>query len=126
MMLGVKELKKMGPNPYKYSNQVAWLTELMGELQRLVELGDQDDDLVCRICKQLEKQRGQTNLFLNHLGKFTHGCPKFITMSLEERLKVCNESQICLVCISHKVTCTPAHMTDCSVRKSIQDEDKSR
>ena len=45
MMLQVKELKKMGPKPYKYSNQVAWLTDLMGKLQRIVELGDQDDDL---------------------------------------------------------------------------------
>ena len=45
MMLRLKELKKMGPKPEKYSNHVAWLTDLMGKLQRLVELGDQDDDL---------------------------------------------------------------------------------
>ena len=45
IMLRVKELKKMGPKPDKFSNQVAWLNDLMGKLQRLVDLGDQDDDL---------------------------------------------------------------------------------
>ena len=47
-----------------------------------------------RICKQLEKRRGQTNLFLNHLRKFTNGFPKFKAKSQEERLKVCKETQI--------------------------------
>ena len=70
----------------------------------------------CRICKQLEKQRGQTNLFLNHLGKFVHGCPKFTALSQEERMKVCKEAQVCLVCISPKVAFTPAHITDCSIQ----------
>ena len=42
MMLRVKELKKIGPKPDKYKDQVAWLTDLMGKLQGLVELGDQN------------------------------------------------------------------------------------
>ena len=46
MMLQVKELKKMGPKSDKFSNQVAWLTDLIVRLQRLVELVDQDDKIV--------------------------------------------------------------------------------
>ena len=42
MMLRVKELKKIGPKPDKYKDQVAWLTDLMGKLQGLVELGYQN------------------------------------------------------------------------------------
>ena len=45
MMLRVKELKKTGPKPDKPKDQVAWLTDLMGKLQRLVELGSQNEDL---------------------------------------------------------------------------------
>ena len=45
MTLRVKELKKTGPKPEKPKDQVAWLTDLMGKLQRLLELGDQSDDL---------------------------------------------------------------------------------
>ena len=33
-----------------------------------------------RVCKELEKQGGHTGLFLNHLGRFIHGCPKFLAM----------------------------------------------
>jgi hypothetical protein len=45
MMLRVKELKKTGPKPDKNKDKVTWLTDLMGKLQRLVELGSQNEDL---------------------------------------------------------------------------------
>ena len=45
LALRVKELKKTGPRPEKAKDQVAWLTDLIGKLQRVLELGDQDDDL---------------------------------------------------------------------------------
>ena len=45
LALRVKELKKTGPKPEKPKDQVAWLTDLIGKLQRILELGDQDDDL---------------------------------------------------------------------------------
>ena len=41
-------------------------------------------------------------------------------MSQEERMKVCKEAQICLVCISPNVNFTSAHLTDCPVMKAIQ------
>ena len=73
---------------------------------------------------QLEKQRSQIDLFLNHLGKFFHGCPKFIAMSQKERMKVCKKAQICLVCISPKVNFTSDHLTDCPVMEAIQSDGK--
>ena len=45
LALRVKELKKTGPKPEKPKDQVVWLTDLIGKLQRILELGDQDDDL---------------------------------------------------------------------------------
>ena len=45
MTLRVNELKKTGPKPEKPKDQVAWLTDLMGKLQRLLELGELSEDL---------------------------------------------------------------------------------
>ena len=45
----------------------------------------------CRVCKQLEKQSGQTNLFLNCWGLDIHSCPKFVAMTQKERLKMAKE-----------------------------------
>ena len=49
MMLRLKELRKMGPKPEKYSTQVTWLTDLIGKLQRLVEVADRDEDLAAEV-----------------------------------------------------------------------------
>ena len=49
MMLRLKELRKMGPKPEKYSTQVIWLTDLIGKLQRLVEVADMDEDLAVEV-----------------------------------------------------------------------------
>ena len=41
----MKELRKTGSKPDKSKDQVAWLTDITGKLQRLVELGNHNDDL---------------------------------------------------------------------------------
>ena len=45
MLLRVKELKKMGPKPDRPKDQVTWYTDLLGKLQRLLELGEKNEDL---------------------------------------------------------------------------------
>ena len=41
----MKELKKTGPKPEKSKDQVTWLTDLMVNLQRLLQLGGQIEEL---------------------------------------------------------------------------------
>ena len=57
----------------------------------------------CRVCKQLEKQSCHSNLFLNHRGPDTHGCPKFVGMTQRERLSMATEIKLCQSCISCNV-----------------------
>ena len=45
LVLRLKDLKKSGDRPPSPMGQVAWYTELIGKLQRLLELGSQSDDL---------------------------------------------------------------------------------
>ena len=219
MTLRVKELKKTGPKPEKPKDQVAWLTDLMGKLQRLLELGDQSDDLArvafsgdvfsatfnlfpdkemlklsmtterhgrytrermenfltqidkkrgdanhldkikitkdkgggagigggsgvksypitqqtnpksapnldCRICKKME-QGSHTDLFLNHQGKSTHDCPKFVALTPKERQKICADAKICFSCLSHEVTFSPTHLANCEIRKKAKSGNKT-
>ena len=49
MMLRLKELRKMGSKTEKYSTQVTWLTDLIGNLQRLVEVADMDENLAVEV-----------------------------------------------------------------------------
>ena len=45
MSLRLGELKKCGKMPETHMAQVSWFTDLIGKMQRIVELGGQSDDL---------------------------------------------------------------------------------
>jgi len=45
MSLRLTELKKCGKMPETHMAQVSWLTDLIGKMQRIVELGGKNDDL---------------------------------------------------------------------------------
>ena len=42
----------------------------------------------CRICKALQAQGSQPNLFVNHVSYYATGCPKFAELGTEQRLVV--------------------------------------
>ena len=52
----------------------------------------------CRICNQLNKNGDTRMLYDNHSSNFPTGCPRFIVMSIEERVKVCKDAKICIKC----------------------------
>ena len=74
---------------------------------------------------QMEVQGNHTDLFLNDLHKHTHGCPKFVAMTMEERVQVGTAAKLCLSCISHTVTFSHTHLTECKRRKQAKSGDKS-
>ena len=52
----------------------------------------------CRICNHLSKMGDTRMLYDNHNSNYPSGCPRFITMCIEERLKVCKDAKICFRC----------------------------
>ena len=52
----------------------------------------------CRICIHLRKNGETRLLFDNHNSNFPSGCPRFICMSIAERVKVCKDANICFRC----------------------------
>ena len=56
----------------------------------------------CRICKTLEARGDTAELYDNHLGNYPTGCPRFATMSTENRFEITKESKICLCCLDPK------------------------
>ena len=58
----------------------------------------------CRICKVLEGRGDTQNLYDNHNGNYATGCPRYSSMTTEERFDVSKEAKICLRCLDPKAT----------------------
>ena len=58
----------------------------------------------CRICKVLEGRGDTQNLYDNHNGNYATGCPRYSSMTTEERFEVSKEAKICLRCLDPKAT----------------------
>ena len=52
----------------------------------------------CRVCNHLSKNGDTRCLYDNHSSNFPTGCPRFITMSIEERQDLCKQAKICIKC----------------------------
>ena len=52
----------------------------------------------CRICTMLETGGDTKDLYDHHLSNFPTGCPRYMKMKVEERLKVATKARICLKC----------------------------
>ena len=46
----------------------------------------------CRICKVLQAQGNQHDLFANHVSDYATGCPKFAELGNEQRLVLVKET----------------------------------
>ena len=55
-------------------------------------------DVDCRICQQLEGEGDTINIYDNHLHNYPTGCPRYITMSIENRNKIARKAKFCLRC----------------------------
>ena len=55
-------------------------------------------DETCRVCNQLETQGDTTDLYDNHLHNYITGCPRYISMTIEERNDVCYKAKVCRFC----------------------------
>ena len=74
-------------------------------------------DEECRICNTLETRGDTTNLYDNHLHNYATGCPRYIELSVKERLRICREAQMCLKCHDPKVIFKPSDKNhDCPIK----------
>ena len=71
-----------------------------------------NSNLDCRICKYLQdkQQSGAHPSFLNHPGPLPTDCPNFISMQNTMRAEIAFAINLCVVCLDHKITWTPAHL----------------
>ena len=92
--LRVKELKKTGSKPAHPKEQVAWFTDLLGKLQRLLEIGQQNDDLA-RVAFGEEVFSAVLNLFpdkeIVKLGMQTERYGKYTEERLEKIIRILDE-----------------------------------
>ena len=70
----------------------------------------------CLICKHLEQKGGQTDLFVNHVGKFPTGCPKFLGVSQQEKFSIIKKLNMCITCLNPSSIEKPARHRPCKVK----------
>ena len=58
---------------------------------------------LCRICKRLEFQGDNKDLYEAHQGNYPTHCPRWAGMNNEERAKLAREAKFCLYCLDPKV-----------------------
>ena len=63
----------------------------------------------CRVCKQLELQGDNKDLYDDHHGNFPTGCPRWAGMKNEERLAIAKDAKFCLRCMDPKVFFDPTN-----------------
>ena len=94
---------KDGDNFQDYKDQVAWLTDLMGKLQRLLQLGDQSENLAREVFSRdvfsnilnlfQEKEHLKLSKAARIHGKYTKERMEDILRRLEEKRKDANLSR---------------------------------
>ena len=52
----------------------------------------------CQICLTLESRGDTSQLYDNHIHRYPTGCPRYISLSVEERRKICMEAKLCMHC----------------------------
>ena len=52
----------------------------------------------CRVCRTLEAEGDNEDLYDDHYGTTVYGCPRFASMVTTERLRVGKKAQLCLDC----------------------------
>ena len=74
-----------------------------------------DED--CRICNTLETRGDTANLYDNHLHSYATGCPRYIELSVKERLKVAKDAHMCLKCHDPSYVFKPSDKNhDCPIK----------
>ena len=59
---------------------------------------------VCRICKRLEFQGDNKDLYEAHQGNYPTHCPRWAGMNNEERAGIARDAKFCLYCLDPKIT----------------------
>ena len=68
------------------------------EIQGLIAYRPPRRDEACRVCKTLEGKGDTYQIYENHVHSFPTGCPRYIAMSVEERLQLATAAKLCLLC----------------------------
>ena len=67
-------------------------------VQGLVAYKPPRRDENCRICNTLETEGDTENLYDDHIHNFPTGCPRYIKMTMKQRLEICRKAKMCLSC----------------------------
>ena len=71
----------------------------------------------CLICKELQQYGNRhADLFLNHVGKFPTGCPKFLALSQADKFAIIKKVNICTACLNPASVEKPARHKPCKAR----------
>ena len=73
-------------------------TALKVPLPALVFYNPPRNDPSCRVCKHLESKGDTQGIYDNHISNYPTGCPRYMMMSVEERLNLAKAIKLCLRC----------------------------
>ena len=67
----------------------------------------------CLICKEFAQRGGHSDLFVNHVGKFPSGCPKFLGLPQQEKFAIVKKLGMCISCLHPSSVDKPARHKPC-------------
>ena len=74
----------------------------------------------CRICQMLESKGDTLYLYDGHVNSYPTGCPRYVAMTSDERLKIAKQARFCLWCHDPEYLYKPndsAHKKSCPIVK---------
>ena len=90
-----------------------------GQIQGLIAYKIPRRDEACRVCKTLEANGDTYQLYDGHVHSFPTGCPRYVAMSVDERLQIAMMTKLCLFCHDPEYIWKPRdkdHMLKCQIQ----------
>ena len=119
--------KVQGTLQTKYESLFTWISDKRKELHDLLKLvGSKSDNQKqpekvrggggqahatfkpaqrhedCRICQKLDSEGSTEDLYDGHTNDVASGCPVFVAMSTDQRLKYAKRARLCIYCLDSK------------------------
>ena len=103
---------------YDQLGGIGQLSLAAGDIQGLIAYKPPRRDEACRICKTLEANGDTYQLYDGHVHSFPTGCPRYVAMSVDERLQIAMIAKLCLFCHDPDYIWKPKdkdHMLKCPI-----------
>jgi hypothetical protein len=76
-------------------------------------------DESCRVCNSLDGNGDTHQLYENHVHSFPTGCPRYVSMTVSQRLQIAVDAKLCLLCHDPEYTFKPndkEHISKCQIQ----------